>query len=226
MVVTGNILGTVDGQLQKNRYFCGMINQQEIDRYRGEGVCVYGASSSHIDPTYVEAAREVGHLIGRSGRPLVNGAGRGGLMAAATDGALEADGVTIGVIPQFMLDRGWQHPHMTHIVATPDMHRRKETMARLSYAAIALPGGYGTFEELLEIITWRQLRLFAGNVVILNTGRYYDPLLDMFAKATYQGFISDSKGQPWSVATTPAEAVRQALAQHCTDDPGTILSKY
>lgn len=192
----------------------------------GEGICVYGASSSHIAPAYMSAARELGRLIGMSGRPLVNGGGRGGLMAATTDGVLEAGGAAIGILPQFMLDRGWQHPRMTHIVATPDMHRRKETMARLSYAAIALPGGYGTFEELLEIITWKQLRLFTGNVVILNIDGYYDPLLEMFSRAAGQGFISGCKGQPWTLAMTPDEAMEQSLARHHNDDNSTPLSKY
>lgn len=192
----------------------------------GEGICVYGASSSHIPVAYIDAAREIGRLIGLSGRPLVNGAGRGGVMAAATEGALDVGGSATGVIPQFMLDRGWQHLRLEHLIVTPDMHRRKETMARLSYAAIALPGGYGTFEELLEIITWKQLRLFAGNVVILNIDGYYDPLIEMFSRATEQGFISDRNGQPWTVAATPAEAMEQALERHRHDDNCTPLSKY
>lgn len=198
----------------------------DLDIHPGTGICVYGASSSRIPATYIDAAREVGRLVGISGRPLINGAGRGGLMAAATDGAMSAGGDTIGVIPQFMIDNGWQHPSMTRIVVTPDMHRRKETMAHLSYGAIALPGGYGTFEELLEIITWRQLGLFNGNVVILNTDGYYDPLLDMFARARQQGFISEDRGRVWSVASTPVEAVEAATAPIDTIRTTSSVSKY
>ncbi|MCM1517327.1 MAG: TIGR00730 family Rossman fold protein [Pseudoflavonifractor sp.] len=198
----------------------------QLDLQPGEGICVYGASSSRIPAVYVDAAREVGRLVGLSGRPLINGAGRGGLMAAATEGATVAGGQTVGVIPRFMIDNGWQHPSMTRLIVTSDMHRRKETMARLAHGAIALPGGYGTFEELLEIITWRQLGLYNGNVVILNTDGYYDPLLEMFARARSQGFITEGHGRMWAVASTPAEAVEVATAPvEVTHTPSTV-SKY
>lgn len=175
-----------------------------------KAICVYGASRSSIDECYKEAAFAVGRLVGECGRPLVSGGGRGGLMAAAIDGALSVGGEAIGVLPEFMVEKRWQHESLTTMITAPDMHTRKRTMASLSAAAIALPGGVGTLEELMEIITWRQLGLFEGNVVILNAYGFYDPLLEMLDKIIRLGFMRGSK-KLWSVATDPAQAVALAL---------------
>ena len=115
-------------------------------------VCVYSASSTKVDECYFQAAKELGHLLALRGIRLVNGAGNLGLMRACADACLEAGGKVTGVIPHFMVEQGWQHTGLTELIETPDMHIRKETMARLSDGVIALPGGCGTMEELLEII--------------------------------------------------------------------------
>ncbi len=178
----------------------------------GSAITVYGASSENIRQTFKDAAFAVGKLIAEAGCPLVCGGGRLGLMRAAIDGALEAGGEAVGVLPAFMVKKQWQHPELTAMIETETMHVRKETMARLSKAAIACPGGCGTFEELLEIITWRQLGLYNGRVVILNTDGYYDPLLAMFNRAQAEGFMRhDGTDDLFSVATTPRQAVDLAL---------------
>lgn len=174
-------------------------------------VLVYGASSSHIDPEYMEAARTLGELVARRGYPLISGGGRGGLMAAAIEGAHSEGGYTIGVLPQFMLDRDWQHPLLDEVVATDSMHSRKRTMAARSCCAIAMPGGIGTFEELMEIVTWRQLKLYSNPVVILNTSGYYNSLLEMLSKAASLGFMREGSGRLYEVASTPSEALDLAL---------------
>ncbi len=176
-------------------------------------VLVYGASSSHIDPIYIEAARTLGELVARRGYALISGGGRGGLMAAAIEGAHSQGGRTIGVLPQFMIDREWQHPSLEEVVATDTMHSRKSLMAARSCCAIAMPGGIGTFEELMEIVTWRQLKLYSNPVVILNTAGYYDPLLEMLSKATALGFMREGSGRLYEVASTPDEALTLALPQ-------------
>ena len=117
-------------------------------------ITVYGASSGQLPQTYIDAAAALGKLMAERGHTLVNGAGRTGLMGAAADACLAAGGRAVGVIPDFMVEQGWQHTGMTELVVTPDMHRRKEQMAEMSDACVALPGGVGTLEELLEIITW------------------------------------------------------------------------
>ena len=125
------------------------------DTSEARAIVVYGASSEDIKQEYKDAARETGKLIAEAGCALVCGGGRQGLMKAAIDGALDAGGEAIGVLPQFMIDNNWQHPGLTRMIATASMHERKHTMAMMAVAAIACPGGCGTFEELLEIITSR-----------------------------------------------------------------------
>lgn len=173
---------------------------------------VYGASSENISQSFKDDAYRLGQLIAESGCALISGGGKAGLMKAAIDGAVSREGKTIGVLPQFMVDRQWQHPDLTEMIATPDMHTRKRTMASLSTAAIACPGGCGTFEELMEIITWRQLNLYRGNIVILNTDGYYDNLLRMLGHATDCGFINPQCSRIWQVARNAEEAIAMALA--------------
>lgn len=173
-------------------------------------ITIYAASSGQAAPQYVEAARELGRLMAREGHRLVNGAGRTGLMAACAEACLEAGGEAIGVIPQFMVDEHWQHEGMTRLIVTPDMHSRKQRMAAESDACIALPGGVGTLEELLEIITWKQLGLYLKPIVVLNTGGYFNPLLAQLQSALDQHFMRPVHAAIWQVAGTPAEALRLA----------------
>lgn len=176
------------------------------------GITVYCASSVSVDKQYFDAAETLGREIAHRGLPLITGAGCMGLMGAVNDAAINAGGTTIGVIPQFMVDRGWHHKGLSKLEITDSMHTRKELMASLSRAAIALPGGIGTFEELLEIITWRQLGLYDGNIVILNINGYYNNLLDMLDTAVRQHFMKPDHKELWKVASTPEEAVDLALS--------------
>ncbi len=174
-------------------------------------ICVYCASSSNIAPIYIDNAFRLGQLIARAEKAVVCGAGRTGLMGSLIDGALDYQGTAVGVIPQFMVDNGWHHPQLSKMEITDDMHTRKKRMAELSRATIALPGGCGTMEELLEIITWRQLGIYSGNIVILNINGYYDPLLEMLEKAVDEGFMKENHARLWQVATSPEQAVKMAL---------------
>lgn len=170
-------------------------------------VCVYSASSTKISAVYVEAARELGQALALRGIRLVNGAGGIGLMRECSDACLAAGGKVTGVIPRFMVEQGWQHDGLTELIETEDMHIRKQTMARLSDAVIALPGGCGTMEELLEIITWKQLGLYLKPIVILNVGGYYDPLLKMLSCAVEENFMRRSHLDIWKTASSVDEAV-------------------
>lgn len=173
-------------------------------------ITVYSASSGQVGMAYTEAAKELGRIIAQSGHTLVNGAGRTGLMGACTEACMAAGGTAIGVIPQFMIDQHWQHEGMTKLVVTDSMHTRKQRMADMSDACIALPGGVGTLEELLEIITWKQLGLYLKPIVILNTDGYYNPLLEQLEKAAVQHFMRPQHTAIWQVADTPGQAVRLA----------------
>lgn len=170
-------------------------------------VCVYSASSTKIDETYFEAARTLGKLLAEKGISLVNGAGNMGLMAAVTDAVMQHGGEAIGVIPRFMVEQGWHHQGMSQLMVVADMHERKQTMARLSDAVIALPGGCGTLEELLEVITWKQLGLYLNPIIVLNTKGYFTPLLEMLKQAVDEHFMRIQHTDIWRVAQTPEEAV-------------------
>ena len=170
-------------------------------------VCVYSASSTKIDPAYFDAARKLGHLLGQKHIRLVNGAGNMGLMSAVADAALAAGGEVTGVIPRFMIEQGWHHTGLTELIEVESMHERKKKMADLSDAVIALPGGCGTLEELLEVITWKQLGIYLNPVVILNVKGYFDPLLDMMRRAVEENFMRVQHGDIWQVARTPLEAL-------------------
>ena len=171
-------------------------------------IVVYGASSAEAEKVFVDAAYRLGELIARSGRRLVSGAGSTGLMAAVEDGSLDAGGVSIGIIPQFMVDNGWLHQGLTETIITPNMHERKNRMAQMADAVIALPGGTGTFEELFEIITWKMLGLFVKPIIILNTDSYYDPLLQMLDRTADRHFMNPVFKKLWAVARTPEEALK------------------
>ena len=185
-------------------------------------VCVFCASSANIDERYLIAARELGALLARNGWRCVNGGGAVGLMGAVTDGTLDAGGEVTGVIPKFMVDNGWCYNRLEDVIITADMHQRKQMMSEMGDAVIALPGGVGTFEELLETLTWRQLGLVKVPVIILNTLGYYDNLLAMLKHAIDEGFMKASHAQLWQVASTPDEAV--ALLN--TTSPVEFESKY
>ena len=185
-------------------------------------VCVFCASSANIDERYLADARELGNLLAQGGWRCVNGGGAVGLMGAVTDGTLDAGGEVTGVIPKFMVDNGWCYDRLMDVVVTADMHQRKQMMSNMADAVIALPGGVGTLEELLETLTWRQLGLVKVPIIILNTLGYYDLLLAVLRHAIDEGFMKPSHGQLWQVAATPADAV--ALLDDSS--PVAFESKY
>lgn len=186
-------------------------------------ICVYAASSGLANNAFTAAAERLGAAIAHRGHTLINGAGRTGLMAASTNGALAAGGEAVGVIPQFMIDHGWQHEGMTRLIVTPDMHTRKEQMAAMADACIALPGGVGTLEELLEIITWKQLGLFVKPIVVLNIDSYFDPLLAQLKRAVDEQLMRPLHTGLWCATASPEEAVKLCETTPLWDD---TLAKY
>ena len=177
-----------------------------------QSVCVYCASSTQIDEKYFRAAEELGTLIAQRGLRLITGAGKLGLMNTVQDAALTAGGEAVGVIPTFMVREGWHHEGLTQLIETASMHERKQTMADLSDGVIALPGGCGTMEELLEIITWKQLGLYLNPIIILNIEGFYDHLLAQLSKAVEDNFMRSIHADIWRVATTPEEAIELLLS--------------
>lgn len=177
-----------------------------------KNICVYCASSPQIAPVYFKAAERLGYLLAEKGINLIDGAGKVGLMGCLNNTVLAAGGTVTGVIPRFMVERGWHHSGLTQLVETETMHERKSLMARMSDAVIALPGGCGTMEELLEVITWKQLGLYLKPIVVLNIQGFYNPLIEMLEKAIDQQFMRREHESLWQVAFTPEEAVELCVS--------------
>jgi hypothetical protein len=154
-------------------------------------ICVYCGSSDKMHPDYLEAARQAGAAIARRGITLAYGAGCTGMMGAVADGALEVGGEVIGVIPELFATPQLMHSGLTHLEIVDSMHTRKARLVDLSDAFIALPGGFGTFEELFEVLTWAQIGLHRKPVGLLNTRDYFEPLLRVVEHARREGFLYD-----------------------------------
>lgn len=174
-------------------------------------IAVYCASSTQIDDAYFRDARQLGRLMAERGVTLVNGAGNMGLMAASAEGCLEAGGKAIGVIPTFMIKEGWCHEGMTEIIETADMHERQARIAQMTDGGIFLPGGCGTLAEMTELITWKQLGLYLKPIILLNTGGYFDSLLNTLHLAIRENFMRPVHADIWRVAPNPEEALEMAL---------------
>lgn len=174
---------------------------------KNPAVVVYCASSSEIDKAYINAAERLGVLLAENNMTCITGAGKQGLMGALNDSVLKNGGKVKGIIPGFMVEAGWCHENLTETIITETIHERKAQMAHLSDAAIALPGGIGTLEELSEIITWKQLGLFKNPVVLLNTNNYYDPLLKFFESMIQQKFMNPDYSKLLQIASSPEDVI-------------------
>jgi uncharacterized protein (TIGR00730 family) len=174
-------------------------------------VCVYCASSRTAHADYRLAARRLGEVLAGAGITIVYGGGAAGSMGALADGALEAGGRVIGILPRFMADLEWGHPGLSDLQLVEDLRTRKHLMLTLSQAAIALPGGSGTLEELLEAITLKRLGLYLNPIVLINTRGFFDPLLEVLRRAVAEHFMDTRHLSMWQVVATPDE-IPQALA--------------
>ncbi len=185
-------------------------------------MCVFGASSSDIAKSYIDEAYELGRLLAAQGTALVFGGGSTGLMGAVARGVTELGGRAVGVIPEKLNQPGIAYPHCAELIITADMHARKATMEKLSDAYIALPGGIGTLEELLEVLTLNQLAYISAPVVILNTGGYYDALLKQLDVFVEQGFMNGAYRGMYAVADTAAQAAELLSNFSCPELPNKI----
>jgi uncharacterized protein (TIGR00730 family) len=189
-------------------------------------LCVYCGSRSGNDAAYEAAARRVGTLIGERGWRLVYGGGRAGLMGVVADATLAAGGTAVGVIPQALMSRELGHTGLTELHVVDTMHQRKQMMAERASAFLALPGGIGTFEELFEVWTWRQLGYHDQPIGLLNVAGYYDDLLAFLAKTIDSGFLSTAQHGLLNVGDDAATLLTQlaslAATAHQPDDYRSI----
>ena len=152
-------------------------------------ICVFCASNPGVRPEYLQLARALGQLLAERGQTVVFGGGRVGLMGALADGALEAGGEVIGVMPHALVQREAAHRGLTHLHIVNSMHERKAMLARLSDGYIALPGGIGTLEELFEMWTWAHLGVHAKPVALLDVANYWMPLVSFLEHVGAEGFM-------------------------------------
>lgn len=172
-------------------------------------ICVFCGSNPGARPAYRQAAAELGTLLAKNGLGLVYGGGRVGLMGTVADACLAAGGSVTGVIPQALADKELAHRGLTALHVVRTMHERKSLMAELSDAFIALPGGIGTFEELLEVTTWTQLGLHRKACGVVNVEGYYDGLLLQADRAVADGFLTPTHRQLLLTHADPAEVLGQ-----------------
>lgn len=178
-----------------------------------KSVCVYCSSSDKVHPVYYEAANAMGCALAQHGLRLVYGAGKTGLMGAVADAALKAGGEVVGVIPTFFNTPALVHQNLSTLEVVETMHERKARLVELADAFVALPGGFGTFEEFFEIVTWSQIGLHTKPIGLLNADGYYDPLLKMVEHAYAEGMIYSEHRQLF-VHASQVEDLLEALNNH------------
>ena len=180
-------------------------------------ICIYCGSSDKIPQAYLDAAYKMGQTVARAGHTVIYGAGSTGMMGAVADGALATGGEVWGVMPKIFDTPQLAHQKLTRYEVTDTIHSRKARMAELADGFIALPGGFGTLEELFEIITWAQIGLHRKPIGLLNIRGYYDPLLAMTNHAAAEGFLYTEHLQLFTAATSPQALLEQMNAHRLPD---------
>jgi hypothetical protein len=176
-------------------------------------LCVFCGSNLGADPAYAESARRMGRMLAERGVKLVYGGGRVGLMGTLADAALEAGGVVVGVIPHALKRREMAHEGLTELRVVQTMHERKQFMADLSDGFLALPGGFGTFEEFCEVLTWSQLGLHAKPCGLLNVKGYYAGLLALFDHAVAEQLLHP-RNRAMVIAESEPDALLDAMLRY------------
>ena len=176
-------------------------------------VCVYCASSSIVNRQYFNAAEKLGSMLARNNIEIVYGGGSSGLMGRLADAALDSGGRVVGVMPYFMNDLEWGHSDLTELILVDDLARRKKRMVQNTDAIIALPGGSGTLEELVEAITWKRLAIYLNPIIICNIDGFYDPFIAMLQRMVDQNFMDARHMDMWTIIEDVAhviDAIRSA----------------
>lgn len=185
-------------------------------------ICVFCSSSNAIDDIYFNDAERLGELIGTRGHSLINGGANVGLMEAVTIASRKSGARTIGIIPERMQERNLVSNHAHEVEITADMMERKERMRQMSDAFVALPGGFGTLEEILEVITLKQLDYHRKAIVFVNTGNFFASLFEQFEKAFSEKFSKPEYRELYFIAASPEEAMKYLESYR----PGEVITKW
>lgn len=173
-----------------------------------QALAIFCGSKSGNQPVYQQHATELGKILAAEGRTLIYGGGRNGLMGAAADSVMESGGIVKGVIPQVLIEWEHQHENISELLVVEDMHVRKRKMYELCDAAIILPGGFGTLDELFEMLTWNQLSIHDKKIFIMNSEGFYNHLLDHLRKLTDEGFLYGELEDQFTVLNQPSDLVQ------------------
>jgi uncharacterized protein (TIGR00730 family) len=185
-------------------------------------ICVYCGSKPGKQPGFAQLATQVGTWIGAHGGQLVYGGGRNGLMGLVAEATMAAGGTVVGIIPSALVDKEWAHHGCTELHVVETMHERKRLMAEKADAFLALPGGIGTFEELFEVWTWRQLGYHHKPVGILNSLGYYDGLMAFIAQVVQAGFMTDWQTGLVTVGEDPPVLLKSLVEQAGFNPPDLL----
>ncbi|NLJ19982.1 MAG: TIGR00730 family Rossman fold protein [Bacteroidales bacterium] len=189
-------------------------------------VCIYCASSELIRKSFFLATDELAKNLVAAGYQIAYGGGSRGLMGQLAESTLQSGGKIIGVIPRFMCEEEWNHNGLSELILVDTMHERKAMLAQMADAVVALPGGCGTMEELMEIITWKKLGIFTKPIVILNIEGYFDELLLMLKKAVSENFMRPEHQSMWQVVDRSdkvVEAITTALQWNSADRRWAVM---
>ncbi len=184
-------------------------------------VCVYCGSSPGFDPVFRQAAESLGRALGSAGHGLVYGGGHVGLMGVVADATLAAGGPVVGIIPQALQARELAHRGLTELIVTASMHERKATMVDRADAFVALPGGFGTFDELFETLTWLQLGIHAKPVVVFDVDDFFVPLFSLADRAVEAGFLAPAH----RAAAVRARSIPEVM-DALESPPAPVVSKW
>jgi uncharacterized protein (TIGR00730 family) len=192
--------GSISRQAVEYIYIIHLKDEQQM-----KSICVYCGSADEIHPDYKLAGRQMGQTLAQNGIRLIFGGGKTGIMGAVADGCMEAGGEVFGVLVESMNTPALAHMGLTRLEVTPTIHERKARMYALADGYIALPGGFGTFDELFETITWAQIGEHEKPIGLLNTRQYFEPLMAMVLHAEKEGFIFAEHRKMICLADTPQE---------------------
>ncbi len=170
-------------------------------------VCVYCASSTKADPVYLAAAERLGRILAGNSITIIYGAGGVGSMGRLADGALSEGGRVVGIVPRFMKDLEWYHRGISELWLVDDLHERKRALIDGVDAVVALPGGSGTLDELIEAISLKRLGTFLGPIVMVNTRGFFDPCIELLERCIDERFMDERHRAMWQVVGEPEEVI-------------------
>lgn len=174
-----------------------------------KAIAVFCGSQSGVNPIFIQHTAELGKLLAMLGIKLVYGGGKKGLMGTIADSVLKHDGQVMGVIPKILTEWEQQHDGLTELAVVPDMHSRKKMMYEMSDAAIILPGGFGTMDELFEMLTWNQLKIHDKKIYLLNSAGYYDAMIQFLRTAEKENFLYEPISERILICRNPVELFNQ-----------------